>query len=116
MKSYKKILPFFVGFILMFALSDCSTTDHDLFSSIHGIVSNASTGEPVANAIINLSPGGRSTVSGNDGQFEFLELDPGQYTITVQCTGYATNRKTINAVSAESVRADIPLTPSQNAQ
>lgn len=112
MKSRKNILTLFMGLMLLFAINSCSTTEHDLFCSIHGIVSDASTGTPVANATINLSPGGRSTVSGSDGQFEFLDLDPGQYTITVQCTGYVTNRKTLKAISSESVRADIPLTPS----
>ena len=112
MKYHKIFLSLFSGMMLLFTLSGCSTTEHDLFCSIHGIVSDASTGNTLANATVNLSPGGRSTVSGNDGQFEFLDLDPGQYTITVQCTGYQTNRKSINAVSSESIRADIPLTPS----
>lgn len=113
MKSNKILFTLFLGVMLLFTMSGCSNTEHDLFSSIHGIVSDVSTGNPVANATITLSPGGRSTVSGDDGQFQFLDLDPGQYTITVQCSGYVTNRKSINAISAESVRADIPLTPSK---
>lgn len=93
-------------------MSSCSKTEYNLFCSIHGIVSDVETGTPVANATVTLSPGGRSTISGSDGQYEFIDLDPGQYTVTVQCSGYKTNRKAVNAVSAESVRADIPLTPS----
>lgn len=114
MKSNHISFKLFLCLVVFFTLSGCSKTEHDLFCSVHGIVSDVSTGNPVANATVTLSPGGRSTVSGSDGQFEFLDLDPGQYTITVQCAGYNTNRKTVNAVSSESVRADIPLTPSSN--
>jgi hypothetical protein len=48
-------------------------------------------------------------VSGDDGRFEFKDLEAVQYTITVQKTGYQTNRKTVTAVAGESVKADIPL-------
>ncbi len=113
MKLKHILLTLSLGLIFILTMGGCSKTEHDLFCSIHGIVSDASNGNPVANATITLSPGGRATVSGSDGQFEFIDLDPGQYTITVQCTGFNANRKTVNAISSEAVRADIPLTPSE---
>lgn len=83
------------------------------FSTIYGIVSDYETGEPVEAASAVLSPGGKTTVSGADGRYEFKDLDAGQYTITVQKAGYQTNRKTVTAVALESVPADIPLTKNQ---
>lgn len=93
----------------MAVMTSCSKTEYDTDAELHGIVSVSGSGEPVNGATISLSPGGRTTVSGSDGQYQFDALDPGQYTITVQKDGYATNRKNVKAVSGESVRADITL-------
>ena len=48
-------------------------------------------------------------MTGSDGLFEFLELSPQQYTITVQKADYQTNRKTITAVVGEKIEANITL-------
>lgn len=108
MKKSLKTLALF--FSLSLLLGSCTKTEYDLDGSLHGIVSEAGTGEPVNAATIALSPGGRTTVSGSDGQYEFLELDAGQYTITVQKEGFLTNRKNVTAVTGQPTRADIPLT------
>ncbi|MDR1811082.1 MAG: carboxypeptidase-like regulatory domain-containing protein [Prevotella sp.] len=94
-------------FLTMF--SGCAKEEHNLFSTLYGVVSDHETGDPVSAATIVLSPGGKTTVSGNDGRYEFKDLDAVQYTIMVQKAGYQTNRKTITAIAGESVQADIPL-------
>ena len=70
------------------------------------------TGEPIATVSVVLSPGGKTKTTGTDGRYEFLDLDPQQYTITVQKTGYQTNRKTVTAVVGKKTEANIPLTKS----
>ena len=97
--------------ILFIVGGSCSSSEHEFYSTLYGTVTDNSTGNPVNAATIILSPGGMTTISGQDGQYEFTDLDVMQYTVTVQKEGYLTNRKTVNAVSGESVRADIPLTP-----
>ncbi|MDR2835035.1 MAG: carboxypeptidase-like regulatory domain-containing protein [Bacteroidales bacterium] len=88
----------------------CKKKEYNLFATIYGVVSDQGTGELISNASIVLSPGGKTKTTGTDGRFEFTELEVVQYTITVQKTGYQTNRKTITAVGGESTEANIPLT------
>ena len=64
-------------------------------TTISGTVIDLDTGDPIQQATVTLSPSGRNTYTGYDGHFEFLDLDARQYTITVQKTGYLTNRKTV---------------------
>ena len=94
------------------AFSGCTKNEYNLYATLYGVVSDHETGDPIPNASIVLSPGGKTQTSGTDGRFEFQNLDPMQYTVTVQKTGYQTNRKTVTAVAAEKTEANIPLTKS----
>ncbi len=96
--------------IMLFALCGCDKKEYDSFATVYGTVSDVATGEPLENANVVLSPGGKTKTTGTDGRFEFADLDPQQYTITVQKTGYQTNRKTVTAVVAEKTEANITLT------
>ena len=87
----------------------CSKTEYDNFATLYGEVCDQATGTPVANASVVLSPGGTTKTTGTDGRFEFSELEPQQYTVTVQKTGYQTNRKSIAAVVGERIEVNIPL-------
>jgi carbon monoxide dehydrogenase subunit G len=107
----KKLLPLLCLIsIMVFSVSSCSKPSYDHFATLYGVVSDHTTGEPLAGASVVLSPGGKTKTTGTDGRFEFADLDPQQYTITVQKTGYQTNRKTVTAVVAEKTEANIPLT------
>ena len=100
--------------LLMMGLSSCSgDEEYNFYSTLYGTVSDSESGSPVGAATIVLSPGGKTTVSEVDGRYEFADLDVMQYTVTVQKSGYVTNRKTVTLVSGESVRADIPMTPAE---
>lgn len=108
MKRNILYLIFFLGASLL-QMSCSSDTDLDLYSTLSGQVTDMQTGEPIKAAAVTLTPGGMTTVSGADGTFEFLNLDPGQYTVIVQSDGYVTNRKHVNAIAGESHHVDIPL-------
>jgi hypothetical protein len=94
----------------MSVCNSCSKTEYDPFATLYGTVSDSETGDPISNATVVLSPGGKTKTTGADGRYEFPDLDAAQYTITVQKTGYQTNRKTVTAVVSESTEANIPLT------
>ena len=98
--------------LLLGVCGGCSKNEYTLYASLYGVVSDHETGEPIANASVVLSPGGKTKTTGTDGQYDFLDLDPAQYTIMVQKTGYQTNRKTVTAVTGEKTEANIPLTKS----
>ena len=97
----------------------CSTTscsddliDYNVLGSISGTVIDVDTHNPVRSATVTLSPSGYNTYTGDDGHFEFIDLDARQYTVTVQKTGYVTNRKTVTTIAGGNV--DISLTLQKN--
>lgn len=89
----------------------CTKEENDSFGTLYGVVSDVKTGSPLDNVTVTLSPGGTTKLTGSDGLFEYSELTPQQYTITVQKTGYQTNRKTLSAVVGEKTEANITMTP-----
>ncbi|MDE6105735.1 MAG: carboxypeptidase-like regulatory domain-containing protein [Bacteroidales bacterium] len=105
----KNILKLAVAVALLCGCVACEPVEYENYGTIYGIVSDVETAETLPNAAVVLSPGGTSQMTGNDGRFEFTELEIRQYTITVQKDGYSTNRKTVNAVVGESVEANIPM-------
>jgi hypothetical protein len=68
-----------------------------------------STGDVIAGALVTLAPSGKNTYTGVDGFFEFQNLDAQQYTLTVQATGYSTNRKTVTVVAGATAAVNITL-------
>ncbi len=98
--------------ILLFAIaicSSCSQIEYDIFGTLTGQVVDVSTGEPLPAVSVLLSPGGKTSFTGSDGSFEFLDLDPKQYTITVQKDGYSTNRKIVNLLASETTTVMITM-------
>lgn len=79
--------------------------------SIYGIVNDVDNGEPVSGAHVVLNPGGKTTNTGSDGRYEFLDMDPGQYTIQISKSGYKTNTKRISVVAGKQASGDMQLTP-----
>ncbi len=106
----KKIL-FLCLMALPLLISSCSKDEYDSFGTLYGVVTDTNTGDPLGNVTVTLSPGGVSKLTGSNGLFEFEELTPQQYTITVQKPGYQTNRKTLSAIVGEKVEANITMTP-----
>lgn len=100
--------------VLLCFASSCTDgmVDYDVLGSISGTVIDVDSGDPVQQATVTLSPSGLNTYTGDDGHFEFLDLEARQYTITVQKTGYTTNRKTVTTVAGGTV--DVSLTLKKN--
>ncbi len=90
-------------------LSSCAQVDYDIFGTLTGQVVEQSTGEPLNQVSVLLSPGGKNVYTGTDGLFTFEELDPQQYTVMVQKEGYVTNRKTVTVVTSETNHVTITM-------
>ncbi|MCM1151319.1 MAG: carboxypeptidase regulatory-like domain-containing protein [Alistipes sp.] len=93
---------------------NCSEDETPSTGSVYGIITNSETGDPIRNAEVILSPGNTTTISGNDGHYEFLDLEPGQYKIQVQANGYGSNSRQISVALGSSTPCDILLTPVQS--
>lgn len=105
----KKILVMCLMALSLFL--SCAKEEHDSFGTLYGVVSDSKTGNSLDNVTVTLSPGGTTKLTGSDGQFEYTSLTPQQYTITVQKSGYQTNRKDVMAIVGEKITANISMTP-----
>lgn len=90
-------------------LTTCEEELPKTMGNIYGIVGDMETGEPIKGASVVLSPGNRSTVTGSDGHFEFLNLEATQYKVQVSAKGYVTNSRQITVLSGASASGDILL-------
>lgn len=99
----------FISLLVMPLLLSCSKEEYESFGDLYGTVTDSKTGDLLPNVTVILSPGGITKVTGTDGLFEFKDLEPQQYTITVQKTGYDTNRKNVTVVVGERIEANITM-------
>ena len=93
----------------VFIVAGCTKDEVDTTGTIYGIVNDADNGEPVSGVYIVLNPGGKTANTGSDGRFEFLAMEPGQYTIQISKNGYKTNTKRISVVAGEQTSGDMVL-------
>ena len=56
--------------------------------SIYGIVTDKATGEPIRSASVELLPASLKAITGDDGHFEFTNIETGTYQLYVTKTGY----------------------------
>lgn len=95
----------------MFAMASftgCSN-DYEIFATVYGTISDSSTGEPIMNANVTLSPSGEIKSTDVKGAYVFENLDAGDYQILVQKEGYEPDHRYIEAIGGERKKADFVL-------
>ena len=102
---------YFISLILVLLSSGCKkVAEEELLGTIYGVVTDKATGEPVRAAGVELSPVGLKTITGTEGQFEFTDLTPGNYTLLVTKTGYADlASSTIAVKSGQTAKGDVQI-------
>lgn len=106
----KKMYSLIVLFTIVL-LSSCAKDEVNPFGNIYGVVVNSNTSEPIQGARITLTPTGKSTVTGNDGSYEFVDLEAGSYKVTVQANGYTSTLKNVTVVAGEKAIGDVSISP-----
>lgn len=106
----KKMYSLIVLFTIVL-LSSCAKDEVNPFGNIYGVVVNSNTSEPIQGARITLTPTGKSTVTGNDGSYEFVDLEAGSYKVTVQANGYTSTLKNVTVVAGERAIGDVSISP-----
>jgi hypothetical protein len=101
----------FALFALLFV--GCTKDEYTLFGTVIGTVTDATTGEPIKNVTLTLSPSGKSSTTGSDGIYEFYNLEAVQYKMQASHADYKTDTKTVNVLAGETVRADMQLMPKE---
>lgn len=64
---------------------------------------------PGASVTVTGEAGTRTTVTGGDGTFRFLNLSPSDYTVTVAMQGFGTANRKINVQSGQTASVDVSL-------
>lgn len=106
LKVYFFLLPIVASLIFF---TSCEEKENNLFGSISGIVTDAETTEPIQGVTVTLVSGGKSTVTGDDGIYQFSKIEPGQYTLQFMSNGYQTNTKIITVEPYTTAKGDIQL-------
>lgn len=105
----KKALWIISAALILTALALYSCKDElaqELTGSILGTVADATTGEPVPTVNVSLEPGGKSAITGSDGNYLFSELEPGSYTVSISKQGYTSDSKVIKVEPEKSANGD----------
>ena len=124
----KKIMYLVVAFVLLCGCSESfdQTEDPDTTGSIYGVVNDKNTGEPVRSASIELGLAGvwnsngtpyrptilNRTVTGNDGQYEFQNVDAGSsYYVKVTKTNFVDQYYRLAVQAGKVAKGDVLLIP-----
>jgi uncharacterized protein (DUF2141 family) len=99
------------AFVLIAASAE-TEYESELVVAITGSVTDASSGEGIHGATVAIKETDLTTTTDNSGTFIFTEVDPGNYTLSVNADGYQSSEKTLE-VNEEGVLVEIELEPEQ---
>lgn len=80
--------------------------------TLHGTVTDASTGQPVAGATVRVLEVARREVSHTDGSFHFENLPAGPYTVAAERIGYAPGHGAVRVANGRTANLTLTLQPS----
>ena len=89
----KNLLSLVLPLLLMVS---CSEPVVNTFGNIAGTVTDANTLAPLAGVSVKVSPLGYSQVTGNDGAFQFDNLDVQEYTLSFTRAGYEPHEEKVS--------------------
>ena len=95
--------------IIAVTLFCCKPVEVILHGDITGLVTDATTSEPIEAASVKLNQTDDSTSTGSDGTYLLKNLTPGNYEIEASKFGYATWPENVEVVKAETKNVDFAL-------
>ncbi|MBR9990706.1 MAG: TonB-dependent receptor [Gemmatimonadetes bacterium] len=81
-------------------------------AALHGVLLDASTGQPVAHAVVRLRESGRQDYSHADGSFHFDDIPAGTHTVSVERIGYAPLQRRVDVAPDRMTHLELRLVPS----
>ena len=78
-------------------------------ATLHGRVTDARSGEPIAKVKINVAGSPQSATTDEHGTFAYQNLPPGELTFSVTTVGYGLVKKTITVKAGENTEIVIAL-------
>lgn len=110
----KKLLSIFLSSSLVLLVLGFNSCENIKFhtASVHGLVTDQATGEPIKTAGVELVPTGLKTITGSDGRFEFTNLEAGNYSLRITKMGYEEYTSSqMELAEDNSLQRDIQITP-----
>lgn len=91
-------------------MMSCAKDEEVMTGTINGFVSEyVNANNPIAGATVTLSSKGLTKTTGNDGRYEFTELEPGTYTLSVKANNYQATTKQVTVYAGQKVSCDFQL-------
>ncbi len=94
---------------LPFIFASCAKKIVDTTISIFGTVVDKETQMPLSGVFVTVTPGSKDKQTGDDGYFEFVDLEQRQYSVQATKVGYKTNTRLVNYNAGEKIELIIPL-------
>jgi uncharacterized protein (TIGR02145 family) len=110
MKPIKFAIIFVLAIIIL--LCCCKPEQVILSGGVSGLITDGSKSNPIENATVKLNPLKDSTISGNDGRFDFIHIEQGEYQLQVTKPSYTKYLKTIFVTPAKAKEANVVLNES----
>ena len=80
-------------------------------STVRGVVTDSSTGRPIAGAQVTIPGTTSGAVTGDAGSYQITGVLPGTVTVRSQRIGYGVASRTVNVAAGESATVDFTLRP-----
>ena len=107
MKNLTFLFAWLAGII---SFSSCATDVEETTGTILGFVSDyAHPNTPLAGASVTINGKGLSKTTGSDGRYEFIDIEPGTYTLEGSADGYQTTTKQVTVYVRQTANCDIQL-------
>lgn len=95
--------------LLAVLFSVCSPDPVDTTGSISGTIRDALDNSVLQGASVTLSPSGKTTVTGNDGHYQFLDVEFGDYTVSVTKADYESTSQKASIQVGQNTTLDFTL-------
>lgn len=96
-----KYFKIFIAILALAVISSCAKDVVDLTCTIEGVVKDQTTGLPLSNCEVILTPTNRTITTASDGAYSFTGLEQGEYTLTYNRSGYISDTRTVSVKSGE---------------
>src|SRR5436190_4856231 len=101
---------FSLGLAILMMMVSASSFAQTATGHVYGKATDASGAVlPGASVTIAGEAGSRTTVTGSDGTFRFLNLDPNDYTVTVSMQGFGPANRKVTVQTGQSATLEIAL-------
>lgn len=95
--------------IIAIVLMGCKPDPVDTTGSLSGTIRDAIDNSPLQGASVTLSPSGRTSVTGNDGHYQFRDVEMGSYTVSVSKGDYESTSQSATVQVGQNTMLDFTL-------